>query len=437
MFFTVKSIEGFVIDQEGFIGFESELQELLSVLTQAYKVCFVAQYVDDFSRFNIQQAIYTPQSLAEVGLFQNVIRRAILAMGCAPTNTVFLSRGAKHLRDAHELLLGTIAFVSRNTSDYEMVQVFQEFPDFIVKDKSELERALSGENVGFGGEFAASPNGVFIFDSSKVRICEFPNVPNQEHQDCPVYVAGRYFDTTDPRHSLHALSTRIVRSKRKPEAQASCFADLFMRGSWYATQGNVEAFTRVPPRPGDTDRLGLYLSEIEKSRLFVENKLSNSTLRPDFLQCIRKYPTLKFLNYQQRREAVAGAFAASAEVRGKRVALLDDVQTTGATLNECIKVLKEAGVQAICPVVLGYHPYGIQTLGLSDEQEIRCSDCQGRMVARCNGSTGVPFYGCSNWKPGGRHSSMHFDRGLSRKLELMALKVMEFDEELAAGDIGF
>lgn len=436
MFFTVKSVEGFVIDLEGFIGFESGLQELVSVLNQTYKWTFVSQYAFDFSKFNVQQTIHTPQSLAEVGLFQNVIRRAILGMECAPTNTVFLSRGAKHLRDAHELLLGTIAFVPGDVSKNEIVQVFQEFPDFIVKSKAELERALSGENVGFGGEYAASPNGVFIFDRSKVRICEFPKVPNQEHPDCPVYVAGRYFDTTDPRHSLHALSTRIVRSKRKPEAQASCFADLFMRGAWYATQGTVEAFTRVPPRPGDIDRLGLYLSEIEKSQLFVEKKLSNSILKPDLLRCIKKYPSLKPLNYQQRREAVAGAFE-SMDVQGKKIVLLDDVQTTGATLNECIKTLKNAGAEAIWPVVLGYHPYGIQTLGLTDEQEICCSDCQGKMVARCNGNTGEPFYGCSNWRPGSKHQTMHFDRGLYRKLDLMAVKVMEFDEELAAGDIFF
>ena len=55
-----------------------------------------------------------------------------------------------------------------------------------------------------------------------------------------------------------------------------------------------------------------------------------------------------------RRRNVAGAFAVRKGHRfaGRRVCLVDDVKTTGATLNECARVLKEAGAIQVYAVVL-------------------------------------------------------------------------------------
>jgi competence protein ComFC len=55
-----------------------------------------------------------------------------------------------------------------------------------------------------------------------------------------------------------------------------------------------------------------------------------------------------------RARNVAGAFAVRYRHRfaGKMVCLVDDIKTTGATLNECAKTLKEAGAAKVFALVL-------------------------------------------------------------------------------------
>jgi ComF family protein len=60
------------------------------------------------------------------------------------------------------------------------------------------------------------------------------------------------------------------------------------------------------------------------------------------------------LDGRERRRNLRGAFALSdaALIRGKHVCLVDDVYTTGTTLNECSKVLRKAGASKITVLTL-------------------------------------------------------------------------------------
>lgn len=53
------------------------------------------------------------------------------------------------------------------------------------------------------------------------------------------------------------------------------------------------------------------------------------------------------LSKTERKTNLIGAYKINAKVKGKRVLVIDDVKTTGATLNECAKVLKRAGATAV------------------------------------------------------------------------------------------
>ena len=57
-----------------------------------------------------------------------------------------------------------------------------------------------------------------------------------------------------------------------------------------------------------------------------------------------------------RRANVLGVYeiARGAQVAGRRILLVDDICTTGATLKECIRVLKEAGAQDVVCVTAAF-----------------------------------------------------------------------------------
>ena len=60
------------------------------------------------------------------------------------------------------------------------------------------------------------------------------------------------------------------------------------------------------------------------------------------------------LNKTQRIQNVKDAFLVTdfTKVKGKKIILVDDIYTTGSTVNECSKLLKQAGAKEICVVTI-------------------------------------------------------------------------------------
>jgi ComF family protein len=64
-------------------------------------------------------------------------------------------------------------------------------------------------------------------------------------------------------------------------------------------------------------------------------------------------PQVRAVDVEQRRRNVAGAFACRDErVRGKRIILVDDVCTSGATLESCAVALKDRGATSVWGLAL-------------------------------------------------------------------------------------
>ena len=78
------------------------------------------------------------------------------------------------------------------------------------------------------------------------------------------------------------------------------------------------------------------------------------SLEPDLL--VRRRPTAPQagLNARERRTNLRGSFAAPRPeaVRGRKILLIDDVTTTGATLEACARALKRAGAGRVVVLTL-------------------------------------------------------------------------------------
>lgn len=113
------------------------------------------------------------------------------------------------------------------------------------------------------------------------------------------------------------------------------------------------SFDIVVPIPLHTDKLkerGFNQTE----KIFYPWILQKGFIWLDALERIKKTDPQYGLHRKERRENLRGAFMLKpgAAIKGIRILLLDDIFTTGATLGECAKILKNAGALTVIGLAL-------------------------------------------------------------------------------------
>jgi ComF family protein len=73
----------------------------------------------------------------------------------------------------------------------------------------------------------------------------------------------------------------------------------------------------------------------------------------NLLQRTRKTPSQQGLSTAERRRNVKGVFAQDKPLPAKRVLLVDDIMTTGATVRECCRVFRQGGAVRIDVAIVG------------------------------------------------------------------------------------
>ncbi|MBN9125842.1 MAG: ComF family protein [Nitrosospira sp.] len=70
-------------------------------------------------------------------------------------------------------------------------------------------------------------------------------------------------------------------------------------------------------------------------------------LLPEACKRVKDMPSQAGLPWKEREKNIRNAFICEANLAGKRIAILDDVMTTGATLNELAKAIRQRGASEI------------------------------------------------------------------------------------------
>ncbi len=277
-------------------------------------------------------------------------------------------------------------------------------PDLIVDDIESLAKYIERNVMGFFGELSIFP----YLDSSYGQLRGFIQGVelDVDGEGMLLYIAGRYFSNRHYMNSLHPYSRALFLNKKDGKAEGvfnNVFTNVFSVLIKQIINGrDVEGVCAVPSRPNKADRFKDILNNISQ-----ECKIKNLG---DNFRCKTHYPDQKTLNAKEREENIRGVFRYNGDLSGKRVILIDDIVTTGATLRECIRELRCVGATEVIAVVLAVNQIG-PTYWSAILPQVSCLECGGHMELWVNQQGGF-FYSC----PGCYHSSgksitMDFDDG--------------------------
>lgn len=121
-----------------------------------------------------------------------------------------------------------------------------------------------------------------------------------------------------------------------------------LQGSGF--DNDIELFVPVPLHWSRRLARGYNQSRVLAKKL----KLSKAKISTDLVRIRRTKLQPAMASPAARAKNVAGAFAVRYRhnFSSRRICLVDDIKTTGATLNECAKVLKQAGASKVFALVL-------------------------------------------------------------------------------------
>ncbi|MDO8302797.1 MAG: ComF family protein [Sedimentisphaerales bacterium] len=153
--------------------------------------------------------------------------------------------------------------------------------------------------------------------------------------------AGIYGD------ALRKMIVAFKRDRTELDTHLSMLADSALRSSHFYDE--IELFVPVPLHWRRQLSRGYNQAELLAKKLGHPR----ATISGDLAR-VRHTAMQPAVDFAKRKANVRGAFAVRRGHRfeGKTICLVDDVKTTGATLNECASVLKDAGAKKVYALVL-------------------------------------------------------------------------------------
>lgn len=177
------------------------------------------------------------------------------------------------------------------------------------------------------------------------ELCPVCALPTAGATTCGACQAQRpYFDATQAAYRYGFPLDRLVQALkyRHRLALAAWFAEAMLAHS--SPAGPHDLVLALPMAPGRLSQRGF------NQALEVARPLARALAVPLALDaCVRclEAPAQASLPWRARQANVRGVFEARRELAGKSVLVVDDVMTTGASLNELARTLKKQGAARV------------------------------------------------------------------------------------------
>lgn len=208
------------------------------------------------------------------------------------------------------------------------------------------------QRCAFCGEVSSSASGVCERCESEIPIIDTPKCKRcgcgEDRCSCTPII-NHYDRIIAPLYYDGIVKKMITQIKKYSSQESTQMAVSFMAEECRRSYKiNFDAVTAVP-----TDRLGFVKRGYNPAE-YVASMLANELSLP-YKPLLKKHFTLssqKSSDRIRRLENISGAYYVTDNVQDKNILLVDDVKTTGATLNECSRMLKLSGAKRVYVAVV-------------------------------------------------------------------------------------
>lgn len=139
--------------------------------------------------------------------------------------------------------------------------------------------------------------------------------------------------------------------KLKFEGESKFLQPLAEEAAFLAQAYSESSFDMVVSVPTDAVRRKQRGFDIPEA-VFKNALAQHGVWHPDVLARVKLTTPQYGLTPGERRSNVRGCFAVQGDVRGAKILLVDDILTTGATLEEAARTLKQAGAKSVYALTL-------------------------------------------------------------------------------------
>ena len=274
-------------------------------------------------------------------------------------------------------------------------------PDFTVCTINSLPKILKGECSGYVAEVYAT-YGKGIPKMSLLK-CEYEiSLSDGTKREVIVFMGGRYYSDTHQYLLNDPLSRLVLNFKENYTKSVDLFFDAALRSLRKYESFDILTYVPLKPKENKYDRfVGLKLEKNSKDGMKLQRVLE---FNKNFSQ--------KGNNFYRRKENVKGAFNVILDIKGKNIIVIDDVYSTGSTIEEAIKTLYENGANKVFAVLLAVNQ---MTESNIEYKNLKCKLCGNEMKLRIN-KKGELFFGCTAFY---RHKAIPTTINLQQGLNLL------------------
>lgn len=316
------------------------------------------------------------ESSIEYYEFGEMIQTLMHEFHCYQYNIIGITSNVEFIHNLMSFRIGNI-YIGEFCNDF-----MQRTPDFVTNNKERFNEILNGSVTGYSAEVGA----LGIKSNTKrllIKIDLKKPIVSSEFKP-KLVVGGRYYSKTHGYTQNDPLSVYVRAFKNYKVS----FIDEYYDNAIELVNNSVFNTDIVTYAPAKNENM------FDRFKSLELNKTKGLGIEVKSLFTSKKEYCQKESNAYERSENVKNAFEIDGvDIKGKNIIILDDVYTTGATMEALMSTLYGKGAKQVVGIVLAINQLND---GLTQCKTIQCQQCKkGVIHLMYSNRYDQLFFGCS------------------------------------------